>query len=166
MNYNHLAINIILNLASRLKEYNFLYEPHKIPREPDQWRLFIESLSISLKGVLLKFRNKFPSTPVAHSVQLKESHGNIKMLLEKFNCHCYQCICGDFKMFRFIMELQSIYNKYSCFLLLWDSRADDQNYTRKQWSTRKNLVSGTHDIMNEPLVSKEKILLPSLHIKL
>ena len=66
----------------------------------------------------------------------------------------------------FFWDFQGDYTKYSCFLCLWDSRADDQHYTRKDWSTRKELVLITHNIRNEPLVSREKILLPPLHIEL
>lgn len=148
-------------------DVNGLFEHIKIPHEPDQWRLFIDSSSRSLKAVLLHNGNKFPSIPVAHSAQLKETYENIKLLLEKLKYECYKWdVCGDFKMLGFLLGLQGGYTKYSCFLCLWDSRADDQHYTRKEWPTRKELVPGAHNVRNEPLVSREKILLPPLHIKL
>ena len=55
---------------------------------------------------------------------------------------------------------------YSCFLCLWNSRADDQQYSRKQWPLREELTPGAHNVIRQPLVLREKILLPTLHIKL
>ena len=55
---------------------------------------------------------------------------------------------------------------YACFLCLWNSRADDQHYSRKQWPLREELTPGAHNVIRQPLVLREKILLPTLHIKL
>ena len=41
---------------------------------PDQWRLFIDSSKVSLKVVLLHIGNKFPSVPLAHAANRKESY--------------------------------------------------------------------------------------------
>ena len=70
------------------------------------------------------------------------------------------------KILGFLLGFRGDHTKCSCSLCLWDSRADDQHYTRKEWPTRKELVPGTYNIRNESLVSREKILLPPLHIKL
>jgi hypothetical protein len=48
---------------------------------PDQWRLFIDSSKVSLKGVLLHNRNGFPSVPLVHAANIKESHENMKLPL-------------------------------------------------------------------------------------
>jgi len=50
---------------------------------PDQWRLFIESLKMSLEVVLLHNRNKFPSVPLAHAANMKEIYESMKLLLGK-----------------------------------------------------------------------------------
>ena len=50
---------------------------------PDQWRLFIDSLKVSLKVVLFHNGNKFPSVPLAHAANMKEINGSIKLLLGK-----------------------------------------------------------------------------------
>ena len=41
---------------------------------PDQWHLFIDLSKVSLKVVLLRSGNKFPSIPVAHAANMKESY--------------------------------------------------------------------------------------------
>ena len=146
---------------------NGLFKRLTIVHDPDQWRLFIDSSSRSLKAVLLHNGNKFPSIPLAYSAILKETYANIKLVLEKINYSSYGWdICGDFKMLGFLLGLQAGYTKYSCFLCLWDSRADAQHFIRKEWPPRKDLVPGVCNVLNEPLVSREKILLPPLHIKL
>ena len=48
---------------------------------PDQWRLFIDSSKVSLKVVLLHNRNKFPSVPLAHAANMRESYESMKLLL-------------------------------------------------------------------------------------
>jgi hypothetical protein len=38
-----------------------------------EWRLFIDSSKVTLKAVLLHNGNKYPSVPLAHVVNMKES---------------------------------------------------------------------------------------------
>jgi hypothetical protein len=47
--------------------------------------LFIDSSKASLKAVLLHNGNKYPSVPLAHAVNMKESNENVKLLLEKIH---------------------------------------------------------------------------------
>jgi hypothetical protein len=47
--------------------------------------LFIDSSKVSLKAVLLHNGNKYPSVPLAHAVNMKESYENVKLLLEKIH---------------------------------------------------------------------------------
>ena len=57
---------------------------------------------------------------------------------------------------------------YKIFLLSlsWNSRADEQHYSRKLWPLREEFTPGAHNVIRQPLVQREKILLPTLHIKL
>ena len=50
---------------------------------PDQWHLFIHSSKVSLKVVLLHNENRFPSIPLAHAANMKESYESMKLLLGK-----------------------------------------------------------------------------------
>ena len=57
------------------------------------------------------------------------------------------------------------YLRYSCFLCLWNNRADEQHYSRKLWPLIEELTPGAHYVIRQPLVQREKILLPTLHTK-
>ena len=65
-----------------------------------------------------------------------------------------------------LLGQQAGYVKYPCFLCLWDSRADDQHWQRENWRVREEFVVGENNVINEPLVDRDSILLPPLHIKL
>ena len=135
--------------------------------KPADWRLFIDSSCYSLKACLLHNGNKHPSIPIGHSVTLKENYNNVKTLLENVNYNKYQWnLCGDFKMIGMLLGLLSGFTKYPCFLCLWDSRDVRQHYVKKEWPTRNNEEIGFFNVKYETLVSKYKILLPPLHIKL
>ena len=56
--------------------------------------------------------------------------------------------------------------KYPSFLCYWDSRASTQHWVKKDWPKRENLTVGDKNIINEPLVSRDRMILPTLHIKL
>ena len=47
---------------------------------PDQWRLVVDSPKVSLKVVLLHNGNKFPSVPLVHATNMKESYEIMKLL--------------------------------------------------------------------------------------
>ena len=69
-------------------------------------------------------------------------------------------------MISFLLGLQGGYTKYSCFLCLWDSRADDDHYKKIHWPPRVELQPGMLNVLRQPLEDSKKVLLPSLHIKL
>jgi len=50
---------------------------------PHQWRLFIDSSKVSLKVVLIHNGNRFPTVPLAHAANMKESYENMKLLFGK-----------------------------------------------------------------------------------
>ena len=149
------------------KDVDGLFAALGIEHDPSQWRLFIDSSSRSLKAVLPHNGNKHPSLPIAYSIQMKESYENVRHLLckimyDKFNWY----LCGDLKMIAFLLGLQGGYTKFSCFLCLWKSRVDSEHYHKVHWPVRENLTPGIQNVIREPLVSREKVFLPPLHIKL
>ncbi|MEL7005851.1 MAG: hypothetical protein AAFN93_24445 [Bacteroidota bacterium] len=149
------------------KDINGMFAAIGIEHKPEEWRLFIDSSTKSLKAVLLHNGNQYPSLPVAYSVQMKEKYENVKRLLEMVNYDEFKWdVCGDFKMLAFLLGLQGGYTKYSCFLCLWDSRADHEHYQKIEWPLRENLQPGKLNVIREPLVEPAKVLLPPLHIKL
>ena len=128
--------------------------------------IFINTPKSSLKAVLLHNGNELPSVSVAHSWHMKETYENFETLLKSINYGKYKwSVCGDLKVIRLILGLQSGYIKYGCFLCMWDSRAKDQ-FTHKHWDPRPKPTVGQYNIKNSAFVEPAKILLPPLHIKL
>ena len=109
-----------------------LFQEIDIAYSASDWRLFIDSSKRSLKAALLHNGNVYPSIPIAHSVQMKEDRESVKILLELIQCNDHNWdVCGNFKMIAFLLGLQGGYTKHSCFLCLWNSRADEQHYLVK-----------------------------------
>ena len=149
------------------KDIEGLFRAVGIDHDPTQWRLFIDSFTKSLKAVLLHNGNINPSIPLAYSLQMKEDYENVKQLLIKINDAQFKWyVCGDFKMLGFLLGLQGGHTKYSCFLCSWNSRADGEHYKKIHWQTREELTQGMYNVIREPLISRKKVLLPPLHIKL
>lgn len=135
--------------------------------DTNDWRLFIDSSKLSLKAVLLHNGNKFPSVPVAHAVNMKESYDNMKLLLGKIKYKDFKWnICGDLKVVALLLGMQLGYTKYCCFLCEWDSRDRKNHYEKKEWPKRTSLTPGNKNVIGTPLVNPQKIYLPPLHIKL
>lgn len=148
-------------------DVNSLMTSLRMEHNPKDWRLFIDSSKLSLKAVLLNNGNTLPSIPVGHAVHMKESYENVKLLLEKIRYEDHQWqICGDLKVIAIILGMQLGYTKYCCFLCEWDSRDRSSHYIRKNWPERTLIEPGEKNIKYTPLVFRDKILLPPLHIKL
>ena len=62
---------------------------------------------------------------------------------------------------------QSGFPKYPYFLCMWDSRDYAQQYTKKDWTLGEELMPcKERNIINDPLVDRDRILFPPLNIKL
>ena len=134
---------------------------------PDDWRLFIDSSERSLKCVLLHITNIYGSIPIGHSTTLKEKYDAIKNVIQHINYDDHQwVICVDLKMVNFLLGQQSGYTKYPCFLCYWDSRDKANHWVKKDWPLREQLTIGDKNIIAEQLVPHDRIVFPTLHIKL
>jgi len=132
---------------------------------PDQWRLFIDSSKVSFKLVLLHNGNRFPSIPLAHAANMKESYESMMLLVGNIKCDEFKWkLCGDFEVVTLLLGVQLEYTKYCRFLCEWDSR--DKNNVNKLWPKRTSLTPVEKNVVNPSLVLPEKIYLPPLHIKL
>jgi hypothetical protein len=166
----HCGFSVFFTLADGLcfcHDIQGLFDAMDIPCNIPDWRLFIDSSCKSLKAVLLHNTNRWPSIPLAHSVQMKEDYQNVKLLLSalKYNQYGWEVI-GDFKMVAFLMGMQGGFTKFPCYLCLWDSRNTDLHYKQRNWPLRSDYVVGTHNVKQEALVESKKVLMPPLHIKL
>ena len=135
---------------------------------PDQWRLLIDSSKVSLKVLLLHNRNRFPSVPLAHAANMKESYASMKLLLGKIKYDEFKWkLYGDLKIVALLLGMLLGYIKYCCFLCEWDSRDKKNHYVNKLWPKRTSLTPGEKSVVNRPLVLPEKkFFCPPLHIKL
>ena len=66
----------------------------------------------------------------------------------------------------FLLGQQNGYTKHPSFICLWDSRASTEHLIRKEWPTRESMEVGGKNIIRKPLVDRNKIVFPPLHIKL
>lgn len=120
---------------------NQLMHFYGIEHDPSQWRLFIDSSKRSLKGVLLHNGNVYGSIPIAHSVQMKETFQNMKVLLTSIQYEEYKwLICGDFKVIGILLGQQAGFTKMPCFLCESDSRAKEKHWSVRVWPERRNFV--------------------------
>ena len=69
-------------------------------------------------------------------------------------------------MVNFLLGLHSGYTKYACFLYLWESRTKHEHWFRKDWLQRQQVTVDENNILYEPLVSRDKIIFSTLHVKL
>ena len=140
----------------------------RVPQhELKDWRQFIDSSKRSLKCVQLHNGNQFASVPITPSTTLKEKYESVKYVLEKIGYDQHKWfICVDLKMVNFLLGQQSGFTKDPCFLCMWDSRDRAQHYTKKDWPLQEELVpSKEKNVINNPLVDRDRILFPLLLIK-
>ena len=122
---------------------------------------------MSLLLVLLYNGNRFPSVPLAHAANMKESYESMKLLLGKIKYDEFKWkLCGDLKVVALLLGMQLGYTNYCCFLCKWDSRDKKNHYVNELFPKRTSLTPGEKNIVNPPLVLPEKIFLPPLHTKL
>ncbi|EFN81509.1 hypothetical protein EAI_11433, partial [Harpegnathos saltator] len=131
-----------------------LFDVMNTPYDRNEWRLFIDGSKYSLKAALLHNGNEKPSIPIAHAVQTKECYDTMRKILAKikYNEHQWK-ICGDLKVIGLLIGMQSGFTKFCCFLCLWDSRAIDHHYVRKDWPSRSNYEPGKQNVSSAPLVN-------------
>lgn len=121
---------------------------------PIAWRIFINSSKLSLKAVLLCSGNRYPLVSLAHTVNMKETYENTKLLLNRIQYE--RCL--------WIARLQPGYTKFCCFLCEWDRKAKATHYVQKN-GFRDHMLFREKKA-NGPLADRKKIFLPPLHIKL
>lgn len=135
--------------------------------KPEEWRLFIDASKKSLKAVLLHINNAKSSVPVALTTVTKESYASMKKILDLINYDQHRWkICADLKVITLLRGMQTGYTKNMCFICLWDTRYQGDQYSVREWPLREHIQLRQHNIVETPLVPADKMLLPPLHITL
>lgn len=135
--------------------------------QANDWRLFIDSSKRSLKAALLyRDKTKNPVT-LAISSNTRANIESMKNILEKikYNDNLWT-ICADLKVISILRGLHLGYTKNMCYLCQWNSGYSDNQYLKRDWPRRRYVRVSQLNVMNEPLVPMEKVLLPPLFIKL
>ena len=89
--------------------------------------------------------------------------------MEQIKCLDYNwAICMSLQMVNFLLGQQSGYTKFPRFLFLWESRSQDQHYAKKRTELplRTELKPVDKNVIANPLVLRDKIILPLLMIKM
>ena len=91
----------------------------------------------------------------------------MSLLLEKICYRDYNWnMSGDLKVITILMGMQTGYTKYCRFICEWDSRDRKHHYINKNWPIRDKMEPVSKNVLRVPLVEREKVLMPPLHIKL
>ena len=119
--------------------------------------------------LLSKVSKLFSSTNImalAYCKGKKECYNLMRMVLSKINYNEYLWeICADFKVISILLGMQLGFVQYGCFVCQWRSWSKEQ-YKTVNWPLRDEIKAGHQNIINEPLITKDKTLLPPLHVKL
>jgi hypothetical protein len=116
---------------------NGLFKGLKQEHNLSDWRLFFDSSQRSLKAVLRKGNSK-PYIPTAHSIHLKETYDNMRILLEAMQYNVHQRnICEDLKVTGKLTGMKGGFTQFCCFLRLWDSRSTAEHYIKRDWEPQK-----------------------------
>lgn len=84
----------------------------------------------------------------------------------KYQNHQYS-ISVDLKMVHVLLGQQNVYKeKYPCFLSLQNSEGKKNHWAQKEWRKSDSMAVGKEYIINTPIVGREKIILPPLHVML
>ena len=100
---------------------------------------------------------------------MKEAYENISQICDKV---CYKVynwkLAADLNVVALLTGLQIGFIKYCCFLCEWNSQARDKHCIILNWPRprRDTFTPGQKNVVHDPLVSKENIFVPPLHIKL
>lgn len=102
----------------------------------EQWWLFIDASKVSLKGDLLHIGNEFPSVPTFHATQMKESHDNMKLLLNSIyytlpeylsRLDCHSSPCWHAAWFYQTLLLLCKWGRVTIEHQTWDTTTSDKN---------------------------------------
>lgn len=154
------------NQISFCSDIRGLMQALHIEYDIEDWRLFIDASKSGLKAVLLHNDNVYMPVPVAYSRVLKETYESMRLIFQKvkYEEHNWD-VSGDLKVVALIMGLQLGRTKNSCFICTWISTAKIDHYSAT-WEKRSTFEIGIMNVKENSLVKPEKILLPTLHIKL
>ena len=107
------------------------------------------------------------SIPIGVAVDMKETYGNMKLLLDCINYKKYQWkLDGDLKVVVVSLGLQQCWTKFCRFLCECASWAKSSHYKKRDWPYLQSLEPEKENVQHRPLEESSKILLSPLNIEL
>ena len=99
-------------------------------------------------------------------MHLREDYDDMRMVMDLLKYHAHNwIICVDLKIVNLLGQRKG-FTKFPCFLCMRDSRARDIHWIQKDWPIRDTLEAGMPNIIQDPIIYRDKIIFPPLHIKL
>lgn len=152
---------------------------HGLSEDPNDYLLFIDGASVGNSGkhlvaCLLPQRAspdaaKLPVIPLLYSTSMTERYSDISKVLKliKYSEFNWKIVC-DFKLVQVIMGLKQGYCSFPCIFCFWNSRTNSIDESlRFDWISRESfLVNPSNSQIAKPLVPVDRIVMPSLHVKL
>lgn len=127
------------NTFTYCNDINGLVTKLGIEYNADEWRLFINGSTSSLKAVLLHITNKKPSIPLGFGINMKETYETLGeiMVKIKYEEHKWK-VCCDLRVINILQDVidKGGFPKYFCFLCNWDSRYKGNQYHCRDWILR------------------------------
>lgn len=165
--------NIVKKNVSFCNNIEALFGEFGVEHDPNEWRLFMDGSTESLKIVLLHNQNSLPSIPLAYSTHCPEQYLVMRQILDLIHYENYQWdVIADFKLVNILQGLMAAAAKTPCIHCKWEPRyqenEDDDIYT-KTWEEREPFSEdkiGKESVKYAPLVPRNKMIFPVLHIKI
>lgn len=132
----------------------------------EDWRLFVDGSSSSLKALLLHKSNRKPTVPLYYANNKKESRVSLSEVLTIINYDEHQWkLCADLKVVNLLCGAKGGNASYPCFKCDWNTRDKEHDqYTYTGYTNPNPEILSRKNGGNR--VNLERVLIPPLHIKL
>lgn len=93
---------------------------------------------------------------------MKEECATITLILEKIRFYEHQwVICEDLRWLPFSLDSEVATPN----IPVLDIKDRTNHWAREEWPNRENTAIGEKNVINHPLIGREKIIFPPLHVK-
>lgn len=141
---------VVTNTLSHCNDVHGLFRLFQHEHKPEEWRLFLDGSSTSLKAVLLHNGNQRPSVPLAFSRHSPEKYETMRIILEHIGYDQFKWeIVVDFKMISILQGQMAAASKHPCIFCLWDAKTYNQAYDitsypqRPEWNSEAPVYETT-----------------------
>lgn len=161
---------VVSNTLSYCNDVHGLFHLFQHEHKPEEWRLFLDGSSTSLKAVLLHNGNQRPSVPLAFSRHCPEKYETMQKILQHIGYdHFKWDTVVDYKLINILLGQMAAASKFPCIFCLWDAKVNKLSYDVKQYPERpewSDSLPVRYNATKPPLIERQKVILPPLHVKI